>query len=87
MDQITPDMAALLSDHAFRQKWTGRSFAELFDYILETMPQNEPRSLSPEDGAALIAHILSGNGFPAGDVELTPKAEALKEIRWEPQVP
>ena len=87
VDATTPDMAALLGDHVFRKKWTDRSLAELFELIHETMPQNAPRSLSPEEVCAVIAHILSANGFPAGNTNLSPKVEVLKELRWEPVLP
>ena len=38
-----PEMAALLGDHTFRQRWEGRSIGELFQLIQEEMPQDAPR--------------------------------------------
>ena len=81
---ITPGMAALLGDRAFRTSWTGRSLGELFGLILETMPQDEPGTLSPTETADLVAYILSGNRFPPGDDGLSSDIERLMGIPFEP---
>ena len=49
-----------------------------FELILDTMLQNEPGSLSPEDVVALIADNLSGNRVPAGDAGLTSEVEGTE---------
>jgi quinoprotein glucose dehydrogenase len=81
MESITPDMAPLLNDSGFQNLWKDRSLAQLFGRIIETMPQNKPNSLSPEQTVDLVAYILSGNQLPAGDVALPTDLEVLKEIR------
>ncbi len=84
MATISPDMAPLLNDHTFRARWTSRSLAELFELIRETMPQDEPGTLSPQQSADLIAYILSANRLPAGDAALTGDVERLSQIPFEP---
>ena len=80
MASITPDMAALLSDHTFRARWTSRSLGELFGVIQETMPQDDPGTLSSQQAAELVAYILSSNRLPAGAVALTDDVETLTRI-------
>jgi mono/diheme cytochrome c family protein len=81
MASVTPDMAPLLNDSGFQNLWRDRSLAQLFGRIRETMPQDKPNTLSPEETAALVAYILSGNQLPAGDTSLPVDLEILKEIR------
>ena len=80
---LTPGMAALLGDHTFRSAWTGRPLGELFSMIQETMPQDAPGTLTPDQSAELVAYILSGHRFPAGETALTTDAVALMEIPFE----
>ena len=81
MASVTPDMAPLLNDSGFQNLWRQRSLAQLFGRIRETMPQDKPNTLSPEETAALVAYILSGNQLPAGETPLPIDLEILKEIR------
>ena len=81
MESVTPDMAPLLNDAGFQNLWRDRSLARLFSRIRETMPQDKPRTLSPEQTADIIAYVLSANQLPAGDVALPHDLEILKEIR------
>ena len=81
METVTPDMAPLLNDSGFQNLWKDRSLARLFGRIIETMPQDKPKTLSPEQTVDLVAYILSGNQLPAGDVALPTDLEVLKEIR------
>ena len=81
MTAVTPEMAALLNDSAFQNLWRDRSLARLFSRIRETMPQDRPGTLSPEQTADIVAYILSGNQLPAGEVALPTDLEILKDIR------
>ena len=82
--QFVPEMAALLGDHNFRNVWRGRSLGELFGYILETMPQDAPGTLTPGQTADIVAHILRGNRLPAGETALPDDDEALIRIPFDP---
>ena len=68
---------------AFRATWTGRPLSELFDFVREKMPKNDPGSLMPGEYAQLVAYILKINDAPAGEHELPSESEALKKIRIE----
>jgi mono/diheme cytochrome c family protein len=81
MATVTPDMAPLLNDSGFQNLWRDRSLAQLFSRIRETMPQDKPNTLSPEETADLVAYILNANQLPAGDTALPTDLETLKEIR------
>jgi mono/diheme cytochrome c family protein len=82
--QFVPEMAALLGDHNFRNAWRGRTLGELFGYILETMPQDAPGTLTPGQTAEIVAHILRGNRLPAGETALPGDEETLNRIPFDP---
>jgi len=82
-----PEVAPLLNDYVFQAAWKERSVGTFFERIRETMPQNKPRTLSPEQTVDIIAHILSANRLPAGDVPLSQDVEVLKQIRMDTEQP
>jgi mono/diheme cytochrome c family protein len=67
----------------FRTKWNGKPLSELYGYISEQMPKNEPASLSPEEYTDVMTYVLKLNGMPAGTKELPPDGDAMKSIRIE----
>jgi mono/diheme cytochrome c family protein len=67
----------------FTTKWSGKALSELYSYIRDQMPKNEPGSLSPEEYADVLAYLLRLNRMPAGQDDLPPDATALKTIRFE----
>ena len=81
MASVTPDLAPLLNDYVFQTTWKDRSLAELFERIRDTMPQDEPGTLSPEQLVDLIAYILSANQLPPGEEALPQDSETLMHIR------
>ena len=80
LSDFTPGMAALLGDHTFRSRWTGRPLGDLFGLIMETMPQDAPGTLSADETAELVASILNRHRFPVGTTPLTTDIETLMEI-------
>ena len=66
---------------AFKDKWNGLPLSKLFDIITETMPKNEPGSLTDKEYIDAIAFILRTNKAPAGKTELTANPAALRQIR------
>ena len=78
---ITPSMAPLLGDYLFQDTWKDRSVGDLFDRIRNTMPQDEPGTLSLQDTADIVAHILNANRLPAGNVALSDDVEPLRLIQ------
>jgi mono/diheme cytochrome c family protein len=87
MTSVTPDLAPLLGDYVFQAAWRNRSLTQLFDRIRDTMPQDKPRTLSPQQTIELIAYILSANGLPAGEIPLAHDVEMLKQIRMDAGLP
>jgi len=69
--------------NAFAQRWAGKTILDLFTYIYETMPDNNPRSVSETDNADIIGYLLQTTGMPVGSRELPVVADSLKAIRIE----
>jgi mono/diheme cytochrome c family protein len=67
----------------FANSWGGRLLSELFMFVSEKMPKNEPGSLTPGEYAQAVAYILKMNGLPAGETELPTDTLALHKIRIE----
>jgi len=81
MDTPTPAMAPLLNDYGFQVAWKDRTVGQFFTRIRETMPQNEPNTLSPEEVADIIAYVLSANQMPTGAQALPADVELLRQIK------
>jgi len=60
------------------------SLGEMYSVITTRMPADDPGSLMPEDYAAVIAYILYGSGYPAGEENLAAQVERLNSIRIVP---
>ena len=69
------------TSEAFVAKWNGKPLSELFQYIRDQMPKNEPGSLSPEEYADVLAYVLKLNRSPAGDADLPADATETKSVR------
>lgn len=67
----------------FNATWNGRALSELYAYIRDLMPKNDPGSLTPQDYADVLAYLLRMNRMPAGQHELPVDSTALKAIRIE----
>ena len=61
---------------------TRRDLNNLYGFILESMPRNEPGNLSAGGTADVIAYILQENGYPAGADELKPDPSILETIQF-----
>ncbi len=64
--------------------WDGAPLANLYDLIVNTMPQNNPGSLKPREYVSLLAFILSLNDMPTGAEELGLPPDGLAKIviKW-----
>ena len=49
----------------FANSWHGKPLSELYTYIVERMPKNEPGSLQPYEYADVLAYLLKLNEMPA----------------------
>jgi len=65
----------------FNATWNGRPLAQLYSFIRERMPKNDPGTLSDEEYADVLAYLLALNRMPAGRSELAPDSTAMKTVR------
>ena len=71
---------ALVGD-TFWLDWERSSLGSLYSKISKTMPNDSPGSLRSDDYADLLAYILSGNTFPAGNADIPADGSGLDAIR------
>jgi hypothetical protein len=65
----------------FTVSWAGKKLSDLFGFLRERMPKNEPGSLSEQEYVDVMSYMLRLNGMPAGTDELPPDSVALTKIR------
>jgi len=66
---------------AFESTWNGRTLSDLYSFIRERMPKNEPGSLSDQEYADVLAYVLQMNKMPVGKNELPADSVPMKSIR------
>ncbi|MCU1328054.1 MAG: glucose sorbosone dehydrogenase, partial [Bryobacterales bacterium] len=71
-----------LTGDQFLAKWKPRSVNDLFENIRTTMPADKPGSLSREENADVVAHVLASNKFRAGTRALASDSAELRQIRF-----
>ena len=71
-----------LAGDSFMLRWNGQTLGDMFVRMKFTMPQTAPRSLPDQTYVDIMAYVLSANGLPPGDAELTPDVEALSAIKF-----
>ena len=69
-----------LSDKSFKFGWIGKTIAEKFEFVRDTMPPKEEHSLSDQVYLDIVTYILKFNKVPAGNQELKPDLGILKQI-------
>jgi mono/diheme cytochrome c family protein len=74
--------ATALTGPGFLGNWDGVALRELADRTRNTMPNDDPGTLSRQQTADVLAYLLNFNKFPAGDVELPTQAEVLAGIKF-----
>ena len=65
----------------FTKSWAGKKLSDLFGFLRERMPKNDPGSLSEQDYVDVMSYLLRLNGMPAGVDELPVDSVALAKIR------
>ena len=76
-----------LRGREFRANWDGAAIGALFDRTRDSMPQDNPDTLSRQETADLTAFMFRESGFPAGPVELPNQSQALNEIEFRASAP
>ena len=67
----------------FMFRWNGLTAGDIFDIVSTSMPEGNPGSLRPEEYAAVLAYVLSLNGYPSGENPLPADVAALQNLRIE----
>jgi mono/diheme cytochrome c family protein len=68
---------------SFKSNWSGRPLSDLYDWVLNKMPKNDPGSLTPAEAVEVIGYILQENKLPAGKTPLPTGMKPLLGIRIE----
>jgi S-disulfanyl-L-cysteine oxidoreductase SoxD len=71
----------------FHATWNGKRLSDLYTFIRDRMPKNEPGSLSEQEYADVLAYLLKLNLMPSGKVELPSDSAKLAAIRIETRTP
>jgi cytochrome c len=66
---------------SFKTNWNNRPLWDLWDWISNKMPKNDPGSLEPGQVVQVMAYILQQNKMPAGSAELPPNEKTLYGIK------
>ena len=62
-----------LTGAALRTRWSGKTLAERFETIRDTMPLGNANTLGDKTYMDILAFILQFNDFPPGNQELVPE--------------
>jgi mono/diheme cytochrome c family protein len=65
---------------SFQRRWTNRAVGDIYEFVLYSMPDDNPGGLPQQTYADIVAYMLQLNDFPAGDTELSTSLEALMEM-------
>ena len=65
----------------FTALWAGKKLSDLFGFLRERMPKNDPGGLSEQEYVDVMSYMLRLNGMPAGFDELPVDSVALTKIR------
>lgn len=71
------------SSKIFMLDWGNKPLLDLFGYVWETMPKDNPATLTPKEYAQVMAYILQLNKMPAGTAELPSDSASLGKIRFD----
>ena len=72
------------TESAFRSRWEDQSVFQLWYYINDRMPYDDPFSLSRQQVTDVLTYILQLNGLPTGGQELATDDDSIDDywIRW-----
>ena len=74
-----------LTDSAFQARWEGQSTFQLWYFINDRMPYDDPWSLSRQQVTDVMTYILQLNGLKTGDAEMGIDDDSIDDywIVWE----
>jgi mono/diheme cytochrome c family protein len=66
---------------AFRNNWRGSNAEDIFQFLNDFMPFDQPGELDAQTYVDVIAYIMQFSGYPAGENELPLDREGLAQVR------
>jgi S-disulfanyl-L-cysteine oxidoreductase SoxD len=81
-DKLEGVLGPALVGQDFLNDFGKQPLSELFGKIRNTMPQDAPGKLTPQETADIVAYILQTGKFPAGRADLSSDEAALKQVAW-----
>lgn len=79
-EDLSGERGPNLADEAFFIRFNADNLGRIYTSILTRMPQDNPKSLRPEQAADLVAFLLQFNKIPSGSEALAASADALGSI-------
>jgi S-disulfanyl-L-cysteine oxidoreductase SoxD len=76
------EMGPALRGSSFIAQWSGQPVLKLFTKIVETMPQDDPGTLTPQNAVDVMTYLLEANQVPAGKSDLPGDTAALERIAF-----
>jgi quinoprotein glucose dehydrogenase len=76
------DMSPALAGAGFMASWNDLTLGDLFERIRISMPADRPGTLSRQEMADVITHLLRANRFPTGTTELPADTPALRAVAF-----
>lgn len=67
----------------FAKRWAGKTLFDMFTFIYENMPDNNPRSVDEASNADIIGYLLQSTGMPVGTHDVPAAPDSLKAIHIE----
>jgi cytochrome c len=77
------EQAPALLGVAFASTWEGTPLSELLERMRTSMPEDNPGSLSRQENADILAHMLKAAQFPVGPTPLSADPMVLGQIRYD----
>ena len=65
---------------SFKRRWQNRAVGDIYEFVLYSMPDDNPGGLPQQTYVDIIAFLLQLNDFPAGETELSTSMDVLKEM-------
>jgi mono/diheme cytochrome c family protein len=65
---------------SFQRRWRNRAVGDIYEFVLYSMPDDNPGGLPEQTYADIVAYMLSMNDFPAGDAELPTSLDELMNM-------
>ena len=65
----------------FKRNWAGHTVGELYERVADTMPDDNPGTLTAKESADVLGYLFKLNGMPAGKEDLGTDRDALAKIK------